>query len=706
MLNDQLSHRFGPLLALITLGVVWALFPKDPGIFPLDDAYIHLNYIENLAETGKLSFNPGELSTGTSSPLWVAILAPFFVLGLDHYWTVITISFVLLAFVTHFTWIITRITAEQLNFSTRIQFWCPLLASSFIILNGNLLWLSLSGMETMLFLVMSLLTILAYRKWGFKYRTGAICCFLTLAHPSGISLFITLFLMDIVLGKKLETIKGLVAYVLALGPYLIFTFTVNGHIFPTTGRAKTLTYVNSEPDLKEAMEFTWAFIEYQKFLPQHIVLLIAMITISVAYLTMKRSMAHNVTRAIRKWNFDLVSIKKPSPAIIITLTNWQTGISKHLLITSLLFWGIIHFAMYAGTFRILLHHTRYLAIEYVVWAVTGAILIAFLHNIRPRAVFSITASLLALALGLITMFNWGQLYMNNTQHIRDVYIPMSDAISKYTPDGSRVAAFDIGVIGYLTNRHIIDLGGVTSMDAHTCLKARRCGDFLRKSQADYVVYSRNPDVDIYNSLYLAEYEGPKLLKQKPLVHFSAAQYKAPTLTHSHRLDLYQIVGWFPKTPEGIQDAFTYDGMEFQPIWHDIDDYFQFVGYWIDHRIVQKIPQHPLFVNFSYFFKATKTFDQPYWVHMIFTNSNLEEVYLYEKHIPTHNLLKPSRWPIGHVIKDHHIRIITDSLPKQRFRILVTVTQTPDLDWVNPNDYQWIDLGHFENKTNAIAPISW
>ena len=701
-----MSHRLGPLLALITLGVVWALFPKDPGIFPLDDAYIHLNYIENLAETGKLSFNPGELSTGTSSPLWVVILAPFFMLGLDHYWTVIIISFGLLACVTHLTWRITRITAQQLNFSTRIQFWCPLLASSFIILNGNLLWLSLSGMETMLFLLMGLLTVLAYRKWGFKYRTGVICAFLTLAHPSGISLFITLLLMDIVLGKKLQSIKGLAAYALALGPYLIFTFTVNGHIFPTTGRAKTLTYVNSGPDLQEALEFTWAFIEYQKFLPQHIVLLIAMIAISVAYLAKKRSIVHNVIRMPSKWKNELLSIKTQSPFMMSSLNNLRTVISKNLLITSLLFWGIIHFAMYACTFRILLHHTRYLAIEYVVWAVTGAILIAFLHNRRPRAFLSITASLLALALGLITMFNWGQLYMNNTQHVRDVYIPMSDAISEYTPDGSKIAAFDIGVIGYLTDRQIIDLGGVTSMDAHACLKARRCGDFLRKSQADYVVYSRNPDVDIYNSIYLAEYQGAKLLKQKPIVHFSTEQYKAPTLTHSHRLDLYQIDGWFPKTPEGIQDAFTYDGMEFQPIWHDIDDYLQFVGYLIDLRVIQKIPHHPLFVNFNYFFKATKTFDQPYWVHMIFTNSKLEEIYLYEKHIPTHNLLKPSNWPPGHVIKDHHIRIITDSLPQQRFRILATITQEQDLDWENPDDYQWIELGTFENKRNTIAPISW
>ena len=693
-------------MVLIILGAVWALFPKDPGIFPLDDAYIHLNYIENLAETGTLSFNPGELSTGTSSPLWVAIIAPFYKLGFDPYWTIITLSFVLLALVAYFASLITQITTKGLNFSNQIQICCPLLASLLIILNGNLIWLSLSGMETMLFLVVGLLGILANRKWGFSYKTGTICALLTLTHPSGISLPLTLILINLLLGKRLETIKGFSTYVLVLTPYLLFTFLVNGNIFPTTGKAKTLTYVNSGFDIQEALEFTWAFIEYQKYLPHHALLPIAIGILIIAYIIRKRSARNKATVTTHILANVMRNIRIRPSVMIDSFTDWRTVITRHLLIISLLSWGVVHFAMYASTFRILLHHTRYLAIEYVIWAVTGAVLIAFLHNLTPRSVFSITTSLFALALATISMFTWGNIYLNNTQHVKDVYIRMAAAISENTPEGSKIAAFDIGVIGFLTDRQIIDLGGVTSLDAHTCLKVRRCGEFLRQSGADYVMYSRNPDVDIYNSVYLAEYQGPQLLKQKPLAHFSIKQYEAPTLTHSHRLDLYQINGWFPKTPDGIREAFAYDGMAFQPLWIDIDDSLQLVGYWMDYRVVQKITHHPLFVNFNYFFKATKKFDEPYWVHMIVTDPNREEIYIYEKHIPTHNILKPSNWPVGHVIKDHHIRIIPDSLPKQRFQILITVTQSQNVDWENPNNYQWIDLGTFENKKNIIAPINW
>ena len=92
--------------------------------------------------------------------------------------------------------------------------------------------------------------------------------------------------------------------------------------------------------------------------------------------------------------------------------------------------------------------------------------------------------------------------------------------------------------------------------------------------------------------------------------------------------------------------------------------------------------------------------------MILTDPDLEEIYIYEKHIPTHNILKPSDWPLDHVIKDHHIRIIPDSLPQQHFQILITVTQSNIINWEHPNNHQWIDLGAFENRRNTIVPISW
>jgi hypothetical protein len=57
-----------PILLLLVL-----LLPLRGGF--TDDGYIHIQYAQNLISRGEYSFNPGELSFGTTSPLWVMELA-------------------------------------------------------------------------------------------------------------------------------------------------------------------------------------------------------------------------------------------------------------------------------------------------------------------------------------------------------------------------------------------------------------------------------------------------------------------------------------------------------------------------------------------------------------------------------------------------------------------------------------------------------
>src|SRR5829696_10150092 len=51
--------------------------------FPLDDSWIHLQFARNLARGFGLSYNPGELVTGSTAPLWTALLALLFPLPGD-----------------------------------------------------------------------------------------------------------------------------------------------------------------------------------------------------------------------------------------------------------------------------------------------------------------------------------------------------------------------------------------------------------------------------------------------------------------------------------------------------------------------------------------------------------------------------------------------------------------------------------------------
>jgi len=48
--------------------------------FPLDDSWIHLEFARNLARGLGLSYNPGHLVTGSTAPLWTALLSLLFLL--------------------------------------------------------------------------------------------------------------------------------------------------------------------------------------------------------------------------------------------------------------------------------------------------------------------------------------------------------------------------------------------------------------------------------------------------------------------------------------------------------------------------------------------------------------------------------------------------------------------------------------------------
>ena len=72
------------LLALHVLVALRFLLDRSSGTaaaseaLPLDDAWIHLVYAQSLAELDGFAYNPGELETGFTSPLWALLLAPLF----------------------------------------------------------------------------------------------------------------------------------------------------------------------------------------------------------------------------------------------------------------------------------------------------------------------------------------------------------------------------------------------------------------------------------------------------------------------------------------------------------------------------------------------------------------------------------------------------------------------------------------------------
>ena len=68
-----MKPRWYDVLPAVAL-LVGLMLPLRGGF--TDDGFIHVQYARNLMTRGEYSFNPGETSFGTTSPLWVMASPP------------------------------------------------------------------------------------------------------------------------------------------------------------------------------------------------------------------------------------------------------------------------------------------------------------------------------------------------------------------------------------------------------------------------------------------------------------------------------------------------------------------------------------------------------------------------------------------------------------------------------------------------------
>lgn len=73
---------------LLLVGIYWGgVYGITGGLgFPLDDAYIHLQFARHLWEDGQMAFNRGVTSSGCTAPLYPVLLAAVYALVRDWYW--------------------------------------------------------------------------------------------------------------------------------------------------------------------------------------------------------------------------------------------------------------------------------------------------------------------------------------------------------------------------------------------------------------------------------------------------------------------------------------------------------------------------------------------------------------------------------------------------------------------------------------------
>jgi hypothetical protein len=234
MLSKETSLILLSLLLFLLL-----LLPLKNGF--TDDGYIHIQYADNLIQRGEYSFNAGEVSFGTTSPLWVFLQA---VLGLPFRGgdALIVTSRVLSWLCGFLSVLFVYVLARRLGGSGLTS---ALAALAFASDAWLVRWTALS-METSAAVLASIWTGIAsiegFEKTRSAWRLGFLIAITVLIRPEAYLLIPVYVLAVLLRPRRVKghcVLRSVVITAALLLPWLLFAKLHIGSFLPNTAAAKS-----------------------------------------------------------------------------------------------------------------------------------------------------------------------------------------------------------------------------------------------------------------------------------------------------------------------------------------------------------------------------------------------------------------------------------------------------------------------------------
>jgi hypothetical protein len=443
---------------------LWFLSPSYVE-FPMDDAYIHMVYAQNLAQQGRLAFGfAAEKGVGTSSILWVVLLAAGSRLGLSMPLVAKILGAGSLAVVGSCLFLLLR------------RIWGPIpsfVAAWLAAFSGNMIWFALSGMETVLFVATGLVSLLLYRerRW---ILLGVTLGVITLIRPEGLALAAAIVGVEILGHRRLprELLFGLVLSLVICGPWFAYLLWRTGHVLPTSALGKQFTSaVAAEYLMGQAGAWSWVsripgLVYAGGWIGYLLLFALGGMTLPAPRIALG-SVAGVLDYSLSVWALPawllVVGLLGRAWAAHGSPRKWRLWIQDPTRrpLMALLLWVALHNLAYLIFLPVPGTASRYGAINHVVvWLALAAGLFSFLR--RPRLLVVLGCGLLALSVAGISY--WNGVYDANLDHMVAVRIEAARYVHDTMPPDELCAGLDIGALRYFTGRPIVDLGGLVDPD--------------------------------------------------------------------------------------------------------------------------------------------------------------------------------------------------------------------------------------------------
>lgn len=477
--------------------------------FPLDDAWIHQTYARNLGIHGEWAFVPGQVSAGSTAPLWSLLLALGYRLGVPHLAWTYGLGIVVLG-------VSGWLAAGLVGGWAPQRRWVPWLAGLACLAEWHLVWAAVSGMETVLYVGLALAVVhMAQAEWQLsndKYQmadttyqiandtnpmaagtpptgdchspfgiwyfrfvilglTGGL---LVLTRPEGLVL---VGLAALFAGWPLRRARrrlpvawaamGL-GLALPLLPYLAFHYQATGQPFPNTFYAKQQEY-RALLDLVPV---------WQRWLS------ISGVTLVGGQVLLLPGFVWAVFRAVS-------APHPPSPSPRSGEGGMGGEVPSAILLLAA--WWLAHLTLYALRLPVTYQHGRYQMPVIAAFVIVGVFGTAELLDRLHRPVVHRVARRAALtAVGLLWvafLVVGARAYAADVGFIEGEMVATAHWLAEHTPDDSLIAVHDIGAVGYFAPRRLVDLAGLITPEVVPIITdAAALMTLMQSQRVDYVVF--------------------------------------------------------------------------------------------------------------------------------------------------------------------------------------------------------------------------
>ncbi|HLM17438.1 MAG TPA: hypothetical protein VK549_06420 [Acidimicrobiia bacterium] len=378
---------------------------RRPGI---DDAYIYFRYARNIADGSGWTYNPGRAGAdAVTSPLYVLLLSIFARLGIN----------LIRAGDALFIGGMTLCACATHALLARLRHWWAGAAAAVLVVASPTVGVT-RGMETGLFLASIALALylwISERDVGLGIGLAAV----VLARPDGI-IFVPVVLAAKWVMDRRPPVKTMLSGAAVAVTWLLFGALVADYLLPDTLAAK----------IAQGRSGFWLtdFFDGLRDLPK-------------AY-----GRADGILMVIGLVGLVVVTLRAQS-------LRWPLGVLLGATVVQMAFYQALGLPPYRWYYVLPVYCASVFAGVALEWTA-----LALLERWRPLVVLPVAALVAVVAVGFANI-------PHGVQPPRDEYEAAAEWINGHTPRHATVAATEIGILGYYTDRTVIDYLGLTDRSA-------------------------------------------------------------------------------------------------------------------------------------------------------------------------------------------------------------------------------------------------